>query len=300
MTDKDYIKSFFFHLKNERRLSYYSIAAYKRDLEKLMRFLQSRDLDNFLKLKPVQARMFPAELHRSGLSSASIQRTLSGARTFYRYLEREKLIRYNPFSGVVAPRGRRRLPQHLSADQAERLVSIDAKSTIDYRDRAILELFYSSGLRLSELSLLNLKQIDMEQRLVQVLGKGAKERIVPIGRHAHQALKEWFERRIKIAPTNETACFVGRSGHRLGARGIQKRVQFWAKKQALGRSVHPHMLRHSFANHLLESSGDLRAVQELLGHADISTTQVYTHLDFQHLSKVYDSNHPRAKKIVGK
>ena len=296
MTDQDHIKSFFSHLQNERRLSNYSIAAYKRDLQKLLQFLESRAQTNLLNLKTAQARMFPAELHRSGLSSASIQRTLSGARTFYRYLEREKLISYNPFAGIVAPRGRRRLPQHLSTDQAEKLVSIDAKSEIDYRDRAILELFYSSGLRLSELSLLNLKQVDMEQRLVQVLGKGAKERILPIGRHAHQALDDWFKQRAKIAPKNETACFVGRSGRRLGARGIQKRVQFWAKRQELGRSVHPHMLRHSFANHLLESSGDLRAVQELLGHADISTTQVYTHLDFQHLAKIYDKAHPRAQK----
>jgi integrase/recombinase XerC len=220
-------------------------------------------------------------------------------------LVRERLVRSNPFDGIRAPRGERKLPETLSADQAAKLVAIEPKSDLDYRDRAILELFYSSGLRLSELSGLDVKHlatrnssgwVDLKERVAFVTGKGGKERLLPIGRYAHDALQAWCEHRGGVAAQDERAFFVGRSGRRLGVRAIQQRVQVWAKRQGLGHGVHPHMLRHSFASHLLESSGDLRAVQELLGHADISTTQVYTHLDFQHLAKIYDKAHPRARK----
>jgi len=293
---KDYIDSFLGHLQNERRLSWHTVVGYRRDLEKLQLFVASLNGNDLLRLKSSEARLFPAQLHRHGLTRRSIQRALSAARGLYRYLGREKLVRGNPFNGIRAPRGERKLPESLSADQAAKLVDIDPKSKLDYRDRAILELFYSSGLRLSELSGLDVNHVDLKERIARVTGKGGKERVLPIGRYAQDALQAWRKYRGGIAAPNEQALFVGRGGRRLGVRAIQQRVQVWAKRQGLGRSVHPHMLRHSFATHLLESSGDLRAVQELLGHADISTTQVYTHLDFQHLAEVYDRAHPRAQK----
>jgi integrase/recombinase XerC len=293
---KDPIDTFLQHLQDERRLSRHTITGYRRDLDKLKVFVATFNCNDLRSLKPIEARLFPAQLYRRGLASRSIQRALSAARSLYRYLIREKMAYSNPFDGVRAPRGDRKLPETLSADQAAKLVAIDPKSKLDYRDRAILELFYSSGLRLSELSGLDIDHVDFQEHTARVTGKGGKERLLPIGRYAHEALQAWCEFRGGIAAKNERAFFVGRGGRRLGVRAIQQRVQVWAKRQGLGRGVYPHMLRHSFASHLLESSGDLRAVQELLGHANISTTQVYTHLDFQHLTKVYDKAHPRAQK----
>ena len=302
---KDPIDAFLGHLQDERQVSRHTVAGYRRDLSKLKTFVASLNGNDLLRLKSAEARLFPAQLHRHGLTGRSIQRALSAARSLYRYLVRERLVRSNPFDGIRAPRGERKLPETLSADQAAKLVAIEPKSDLDYRDRAILELFYSSGLRLSELSGLDIKHmatrnssgwVDLKERVASVTGKGGKERLLPIGRYAHDALQAWCEHRGGVAAQDERAFFVGRSGRRLGVRAIQQRVQVWAKRQGLGHGVHPHMLRHSFASHLLESSGDLRAVQELLGHADISTTQVYTHLDFQHLAKIYDKAHPRAHK----
>ena len=302
---KDPIDAFLGHLQDERQMSRHTVAGYRRDLSKLKIFVASLNGNDLLRLKPAEARLFPAQLHRHGLTGRSIQRALSAARSLYRYLVRERLVRSNPFDGIRAPRGERKLPETLSADQAAKLVAIEPKSDLDYRDRAILELFYSSGLRLSELSGLDIKHmatrnssgwVDLKARVASVTGKGGKERLLPIGRYAHDALQAWCEHRGGVAAQDERAFFVGRSGRRLGVRAIQQRVQVWAKRQGLGHGVPPHMLRHSFASHLLESSGDLRAVQELLGHADISTTQVYTHLDFQHLAKIYDKAHPRARK----
>ena len=302
---KDPIDAFLGHLQDERQVSRHTVAGYRRDLSKLKIFVASLNGNDLLRLKSAEARLFPAQLHRHSLTGRSIQRALSAARSLYRYLVRERLVRSNPFDGIRAPRGERKLPETLSADQAAKLVAIEPKSDLDYRDRAILELFYSSGLRLSELSGLDIKHmatrnssgwVDLKERVASVTGKGGKERLLPIGRYAHDALQAWCEHRGGVAAQDERAFFVGRSGRRLGVRAIQQRVQVWAKRQGLGHGVHPHMLRHSFASHLLESSGDLRAVQELLGHADISTTQVYTHLDFQHLAKIYDKTHPRAQK----
>ena len=302
---KNPIDAFLGHLQDERKLSRHTVAGYRRDLSKLNVFITSLNGIDLLCLKPTEARLFPAQLYRHGLTGRSIQRALSATRSLYRYLVLKKLVRSNPFDGVRAPRGESKLPETLSADQAAKLVAIEPKSNLDYRDRSILELFYSSGLRLSELSGLDVKHmatrnssgwVDLEERVVRVTGKGGKERLLPIGRYARDALQAWCEHRGGVAAQDERAVFVGRGGRRLGVRAIQKRVQVWAKRQGLGHGVHPHMLRHSFASHLLESSGDLRAVQELLGHADISTTQVYTHLDFQHLAKVYDKAHPRAHK----
>jgi integrase/recombinase XerC len=217
-------------------------------------------------------------------------------RSFYNYLIREGTSKHNPGIDIQAPKGKKRLPATLDADQMSKLLSFRADLTLDVRDKAIMELFYSSGLRLSELLNLDLTDVDLRDRTVRVLGKGNKGRILPIGRYAIDALNAWFKERSAIATPEATAVFVGRNGARVGPRAIQHRLADWAKKQGLGLHVHPHMFRHSFATHLLESSQDLRGVQELLGHANISTTQVYTHLDFQHLAKIYDAAHPRARR----
>ena len=299
------IDRFLNHLRDERRLSAHTISAYRRDLEKFTDFLTRREITTLRQLVVAQARMFPAQLNQSGLSSRSIQRALSAVRTLYRYLLRESKVAINPFltardvghrQAVTAPRAERRLPPTLSIEEIAQLVTIDPRTDLDRRDRAILELFYSSGLRLAELSGLDLGDLDLGDAMVRVMGKGAKTRIVPIGGYAREAVLAWLNVRPACARESEQALFVNRSGTRLGARAIQQRVAVWAQRQGLGRRVHPHMLRHSFASHLLESSSDLRAVQELLGHADISTTQVYTHLDFQHLAQVYDNAHPRARR----
>ena len=299
------INRFLNHLRDERRLSAHTISAYRRDLEKFADFLMRREITTLRQLVIAQARMFPAQLNQSGLSSRSIQRALSAVRTLYRYLLRESKVAINPFltardvghsQAVTAPRAERRLPPTLSIEEIAQLVTIDPRTDLDRRDRAILELFYSSGLRLAELSGLDLGDLDLGDAVVRVMGKGAKTRIVPIGGYAREAVLAWLNVRPACARESEQALFVNRSGTRLGARAIQQRVAVWAQRQGLGRRVHPHMLRHSFASHVLESSSDLRAVQELLGHADISTTQVYTHLDFQHLAQVYDNAHPRARR----
>ena len=299
------INRFLNHLRDERRLSAHTISAYRRDLEKFTDFLTRREITTLRQLVIAQARMFPAQLNQSGLSSRSIQRALSAVRTLYRYLLRESKVAINPFltardvghrQAVTAPRAERRLPPTLSIEEIAQLVTIDPRTDLDRRDRAILELFYSSGLRLAELSGLDLGDLDLGDAVVRVMGKGTKTRIVPIGGYAREAVLAWLNVRPACARESEQALFVNRSGTRLGARAIQQRVAVWAQRQGLGRRVHPHMLRHSFASHVLESSSDLRAVQELLGHADISTTQVYTHLDFQHLAQVYDNAHPRARR----
>lgn len=299
------VDRFLNHLRDERRLSAHTISAYRRDLEKFTDFLTRREITTLRQLVVAQARMFPAQLNQSGLSSRSIQRALSAVRTLYRYLLRESKVAINPFltardvghsQAVIAPRAERRLPPTLSIEEIAQLVTIDPRTDLDRRDRAILELFYSSGLRLAELSGLDLGDLDLGDAMVRVMGKGAKTRIVPIGGYAREAVLAWLNVRAACARESEQALFVNRNGTRLGARAIQQRVAVWAQRQGLGRRVHPHMLRHSFASHLLESSSDLRAVQELLGHADISTTQVYTHLDFQHLAQVYDNAHPRARR----
>jgi integrase/recombinase XerC len=221
---------------------------------------------------------------------------LSAARSFFRYLAREGVVRNNPANEVRAPKAAKRLPKTLDVDQIVQLLEIPTDDTLAVRDRAIMELFYSSGLRLAELVGLDVGQVDLNDRTVRVLGKGAKTRIVPVGAKAIAAIRAWQRVRATLAAVEETALFVGRNGQRMGARAVQQRVHFWARRQGLPQRVHPHLFRHSFATHLLESSRDLRGVQELLGHADIATTQVYTHLDFQHLARIYDATHPRARK----
>jgi integrase/recombinase XerC len=225
-----------------------------------------------------------------------VQRRLSAVRGFFNYLLRERVVSNNPAVDVRAPKAAKRLPGTLDVDQINQLLDIPADNALAVRDKAIMELFYSSGLRLDELVTLDLGQIDLADRTVRVLGKGRKQRIVPVGRKAEQALRAWLKERGALAAVGETALFVGKNGSRLKHRAVQLRIAYWARRKGLPSHVYPHLFRHSFATHLLESSKDLRGVQELLGHADISTTQVYTHLDFAHLARTYDASHPRAKR----
>lgn len=280
----------------EKRLSDHTVNAYRRDLKKLLEYCEKQSLMLWQGLNAHQARRFAASLHSAGMSPKSIQRVLSAARGLCHFLTRQGQIKSNPFIDIRAPKAARRLPKTLTAEQIVQLVEISPDDPISFRDKAFMELFYSSGLRLSELCDLTLVDLMLDQALVRVTGKGQKTREVPIGSIAIQALRDWLIQRNKLKLVDAEAVFVSKWGRRINPRTIQQRLKHWAKKQGLDQAVTPHMLRHSFASHMLESSGELRAVQELLGHANISTTQIYTHLDFQHLAKVYDQAHPRAKK----
>jgi integrase/recombinase XerC len=284
------------HLSTERRLSPLTTAAYLQDLTALVAWCEVRKLEDWSELDSQHVRMFAAQSHASGLAPRSVQRRLSAVRTFCSYLQREGLAKLNPAVDVRAPKAGRRLPQTLDADQMAQLLAPPGDSPLEHRDVAIMELLYSSGLRLAELVGLDLGALDLADRTVRVLGKGSKTRIVPVGSKAVTALRAWLTLRQGLAPPECKALFVGRNGRRLGARAIQLRVAAIARRRGLPMGVHPHLFRHSFATHLLESSRDLRGVQELLGHADISTTQIYTHLDFAHLARTYDEAHPRAKR----
>jgi len=292
---KKSVTDFLAHLRSERRLSTHTASSYSIDLDCLVAFCDKHNLTEWPQLDGQHVRTFAASEHHRGIGPRSIQRRLSATRSFFNYLVREGVIKNNPGIGIQAPKAKKRLPATLDADQMAKLLEFRADATLDVRDKAIMELFYSSGLRLAELVNLDLLDIDLRDRMVRVTGKGDKTRVVPLGRYAIDALNAWLTTRTLIAKQESTALFVGRDGQRIGPRIVQLRLAGWAKKQGLGMHVHPHMFRHSFATHLLESSQDLRGVQELLGHANISTTQVYTHLDFQHLAKIYDAAHPRAK-----
>lgn len=283
-------------LVREKQLSVHTVEAYQKDLDRLYRFLTDCQCAHWSQLSIKQARRYPAQLRKIGLAGSSIQRMLSAARSFYRFLIKNGEATNNPFESVSAPKHPKKLPATLSVDEISGLLADHDGSADELRDRAILELLYSSGLRLSELSQLNVDGVDLSQAEVRVVGKGNKERLVPVGSKAVEAISEWLRHRDQLARENESALFVSQRGTRISNRGIQYRIDRWAQKKGLGRRLHPHMLRHSFASHVLESSGDLRSVQEMLGHSDISTTQIYTHLDFQHLSEVYDKAHPRAKQ----
>jgi integrase/recombinase XerC len=269
-------------------------AAYLRDARALQALADGTAL---AALKATDLRRFLATLHARGLAGSSLARMLSAWRALYRFaVERDATVADNPCAGLRAPKSARRLPAALSPDEAVQLVAIDGEDVLSVRDRALFELAYSSGLRVSELSGLDVGSLDLAAGEVRVWGKGAKERVVPVGAHAREALGAWLALRSQHASADTPAVFVGLSGRRLMPRAIQQRLATWAIKRGLSRHVHPHMLRHSFASHLLQSSGDLRAVQELLGHASIASTQIYTHLDFQALAKTYDKAHPRARK----
>lgn len=290
-----YLDDYIQHLTFERGLSALTCKNYTRDIQLLESLLEDANLDS---VKNQQVRRFIATLHSRGLSSASIARALSAWRGFYDYLIQHKGFTQNPVTGLRAPKAAKTLPQALSVEQTVKFVNIQGDEILEVRDHAILELFYSSGLRLAELVNLDIGMLDFSEGTVTVTGKGNKTRIVPLGSHAANAMQAWLQRRasIKITDKDSNAIFVTEQGRRITPRAVQYRVKSWAIKQGINTDMHPHLLRHSFATHVLQSSQDLRAVQEMLGHANISTTQVYTHLDFHHLAKVYDNAHPRAKK----
>jgi integrase/recombinase XerC len=288
------IDSYLGHLHTGRQLSPHTLSNYRRELEKFAHYCRQQSIADHRAVHSADVRQWVSQLHRQGLNGSSLQRALSALRSFYKYLNRHG-DDHNPALGIQAPKSAKRLPKTLDADSMQQLLAIDGDDWLDCRDRAILELFYSSGLRLSELVDLNLTDIDLRDGLVTVTGKGRKTRSLPIGSFAIDALQQWLSQRGAIAAASE-AVFLSQRGKRLGQRAIQLRLKKHSAQQGMAQQVHPHMLRHSFASHMLESSGDLRAVQELLGHANISTTQIYTHLDFQHLAKVYDQAHPRATR----
>ena len=311
-----WLEAFRRYLTNERRCSPHTVSSYARDLRSLVSHCDRAGIAHWSAVDAAHVRMFAARLHATGLSPRSIQRTLSAVRSYFDFLLREARVRRdgaavagageatsditglrnNPAHDVRAPKAARRLPETLDADQMARLLAVAEDSPAALRDRAIMELLYSSGLRLAEICGLDLGQLDLRDRTVRVLGKGRKERTVPVGRVALEVLGRWLSQRQRWAKPGERALFVGRSGRRLGRRMIEKRVAYWARRQGLPQHVYPHLFRHSFASHLVESGAELRGVQELLGHADISTTQIYTHLDFQHLARIYDAAHPRARR----
>ncbi|MBB1060864.1 tyrosine recombinase XerC [Marilutibacter spongiae] len=285
------IDDFLDHLAVERQVSAHTLDAYRRDLAALGDWSATHGLD-VLALDAEGVRAFIAAEHRRGLSPKSLQRRLSACRSFYGWLLRQGRIAASPAAAIRAPKAPRKLPQVLDPDEAKALVEVPTDAPLGLRDRALLELFYSSGLRLSELCALRWRDLDLADALVTVLGKGGKQRSVPLGSHARAALADWRA----AGPAGEgDPVFPGRNGP-ITPRAVQLRLRKLALQQGLFKRVHPHLLRHSFASHILESSGDLRGVQELLGHADIATTQIYTHLDYQHLARVYDDAHPRAHR----
>ena len=279
----------------EKRLSPSSVKSYLRDINELFKLDKNKGLDSYT-IEDIRKNI--ATLHSKGLSGKSLSRVISSWRGLFNFLIHKYKFKINPTLGIKAPKIKKLLPQTLSVDQIVKLVDIKDDSFLGLRDHAILELFYSSGLRLSELVNLNKNDINFDDGTITVIGKGNKERVVPVGSFATKAIKKWLKIRKNISDlTSETEIlFLSQNAKKLTSRAIQYRLKFWAIKQGIPENIHPHLLRHSFASHLLQSSQDLRAVQELLGHANISTTQIYTHLDFQHLSKIYDKAHPRAKK----
>jgi len=285
------------YLETARRVSEHTLAAYRSDLLRIAPLLVERGITVPSDVSAHDVRTSVATLHRQGLSGRSLQRVLSATRGLFQYLLKNAELSANPALGIKAPKTPKKLPSVLDVDRTARLLDQPVDRWEDIRDNAIMELFYSSGLRLSELCGLDQFDIDLHEGVVTVIGKGRKQRTVPIGSKAVQALTRWLGVRPDIAAAATTeALFISRRGTRIAQRTVQKRLASKATKTNIGQHVHPHMLRHSFASHMLESSGDLRAVQELLGHASLATTQVYTHLDFQHLARVYDAAHPRAQR----
>lgn len=285
--------AYLFHLANERRLSPLTCESYARDIAVLLSFATEVSLGQ---LQIHHIRRFIAQLHGKGFSGRSLARMLSAWRGFYNYLTRDHGYTCNPCTGIHAPKSPRPLPHTLSPDEAAKLLEFPADDLMALRDKAMFELCYSSGLRLAELTGLKPADLSFSDCTARITGKGSKIRIVPIGSQAIKVLQEWMKRREALVKPGATALFLSRYGKNISSRSISQRLKIQAMRQGINANIHPHVLRHSFASHLLQSSGDLRAVQEILGHASISTTQIYTHLDFQHLAKVYDAAHPRAKK----
>lgn len=284
------------YLSDERRYSPATVESYRRDILQFVEFITAAGVKNCCEADALHVRDFAGSRRRKGISARSLQRSLSALRGFYTYVQRERLIGNNPVADVSAPHITKKLPELLDVDEINRLLAQVPQSPLKLRDHAMMELMYSSGLRLVELVNLNVGDVDLSQGQVHVLGKGNKSRYLPVGRAARTSLERWLAARAARVVENENAVFISNRGRRLSTRAVQQRMALLGRERGLDKHVHPHMLRHSFASHLLESSGDLRAVQEMLGHADISTTQIYTHLDFQHLAQVYDRAHPRARK----
>ena len=285
-------------LIEQKHYSEQTRKSYKKQLNTLLEFLSAESINRWQHIKTVHIRQLSAKQHRLGKSSKSIALLLSASRSFFQFLILKNILSINPAKNVRPPKGEARLPKTMDVDQVTLLLdNIDSSTAIGVRDKAIAELFYSSGLRLSELVDCNLNDLDEATKMVRVTGKGSKTRIVPVGRKALQAIEIWLKVRNEwLKGVSLDALFISKQKKRLSNRSVQKRLEYWGKRIGLNASLHPHKFRHSCATHVLESSGDIRAVQELLGHADISTTQVYTHLDFQKLAEVYDRAHPRAKK----
>lgn len=292
------VELFFDYLCGEKRVSEHTLSAYRRDLQNLQRFCISRQIKQWRCLEAADVRLYISERHKAGIAAKSIQRELAAIRSFFNFQLKRRFVDHNPAQGVQAPKSAQKLPKTLDVDQLAGILDADADSWVTIRDLAIFELFYSSGLRLTELVMLDVADLSLSEGLLKVRhGKGNKQRIVPVGGKALEAIQRWLTCRPSV---ESSALFVSARGARLGQRSVQLRLEKWCKKLGVTEHVHPHMLRHSFASHMLESSQDIRAVQELLGHANVSTTQVYTHLDFQHLASVYDSAHPRAKRSTVK
>ncbi|MDT8386951.1 MAG: tyrosine recombinase XerC [Thiogranum sp.] len=292
----DWLYRFEAHLRDERRCSLHTVHNYRRDLDKIVAFCNEFGIQHWHELQAAQVRIFAAQCHRQGLAGRSIQRNLSALRSFCHFLIRHGALSANPAQDIRAPRTPKRLPHSIDVDSLQRVFEAKPKNWLTRRDLTMIELMYSSGLRLAELVSLDVQDVDLRQGEARVTGKGRKTRIVPVGSMAREALAAWLKERSLHVADGEAAIFINRSGRRLSPRSVQQRLRQWSVSQGLDLRLHPHALRHSCATHVLESSGDLRAVQELLGHASLSTTQIYTHLDFQRLAQVYDQAHPRARK----
>ena len=295
MNNLELIEEYKKFISFEKRLSPSSVKSYLRDINELLKLDKDKELKSYT-LEDIRKNI--STLHSRGLGGNSLSRLISSWRGLFNFLIHQYKFKKNPVLGIKAPKSKKLLPQTLSVDQTVKLVDIKDNSFLGIRDHAILELFYSSGLRLSELVNLNQNNINYDDGTILVIGKGNKERVVPLGSFASKAIKKWLELRKEIygLTYENKILFLSKNAKKLTPRAIQYRLKFWAIKQGIPENIHPHLLRHSFASHLLQSSQDLKAVQELLGHENISTTQIYTHLDFQHLSKIYDKTHPRAKK----
>lgn len=293
---RNWLADFKRYLDEQRRLSPHTLSNYSRDLDAIVRFCDSAGISHWGELSVHGVRAYVAQSHRRGLSGRSIQRSLSSLRSFCRFLIKRGQLNSNPAQDIRAPKTPRRLPHSLDVDRVQKLLDGDPGDWLSQRDLAMMELMYSSALRLAELVGLDLQHIDLHSGEARVLGKGSKTRIVPIGNKAAAVLGAWLSVRAEHCADGESALFINRTGTRISPRSVQQRLRRWALKHGLHSRLHPHALRHSCATHVLESSGDLRAVQELLGHANLATTQVYTHLDFQRLAQVYDQAHPRARK----
>lgn len=289
------LRKYWTYLKIERQVSPHTLSNYQRQLVRVVEILQHAGIQQWQQVTPSVVRFVIAQSHKDGLHEKSLALRLSALRRFLSYLVQLGELKVNPATGISAPKQGKHLPKNIDIEQVQQLLANDSKEPIDIRDRAIIELLYSSGLRLSELQGLNLNSINIRVREVRVIGKGNKERVVPLGRYASHAIQQWLKVRLLFNPKDE-ALFVSQLGNRMSHRAIQMRLETWGIRQGLNSHLNPHKLRHSFATHMLEASSDLRAVQELLGHSNLSTTQIYTHLNFQHLAEVYDSAHPRAKR----